>query len=115
MTYNAGRITLSERGREPATLRVLGFTRPEISYILHGEIGVLTLLAMQLGCVMGYGLTLLISGAFKTELYRVPFWILPDTYGISILIVLAATAVSAFLVWRRIQHLDLIAVLKTRE
>jgi putative ABC transport system permease protein len=115
VTYNAGRITLSERGRELATLRVLGFTRPEISYILLGEIGVLTLLAMPLGCVMGYGLTLLISGAFKTELYRVPFWILPDTYGISILIVLAATAVSGFIVWRRIQHLDLIAVLKTRE
>ena len=115
VTYNAGRITLSERGRELATLRVLGFTRPEISYILLGEIGVLTLLAMPLGCVIGYGLTLLISGAFKTELYRVPFWILPDTYGISILIVLAATVVSAFLVWRRIQHLDLIAVLKTRE
>ena len=115
VTYNAGRITLSERGRELATLRVLGFTRPEISYILLGEIGVLTLLAMPLGCGVGYGLTLLISGSFKTELYRVPFWILPDTYGISMLIVLIATAASAYIVRRRIQHLDLIAVLKTRE
>lgn len=115
VTYNAGRITLSERGRELATLRVLGFTRPEISYILLGEIGVLTLLAMPLGCVIGYALTLLISDSFKTELYRVPFWILPDTYGISMLVVLAATAASAYLVRRRIQHLDLIAVLKTRE
>ncbi len=115
VTYNAGRITLSERGRELATLRVLGFTRPEISYILLGEIGVLTLLAMPMGCMIGWGLTLFISGAFKTELYRVPFWILPDTYGISMLIVLVATAASAWIVRRRIQHLDLIAVLKTRE
>jgi len=115
VTYNAGRITLSERGRELATLRVLGFTRPEISYILLGEIGVLTLLAMPLGSIIGWGLTLLISGAFKTELYRVPFWILPDTYAISMLIVLAATLASAYIVRRRIEHLDLIAVLKTRE
>ncbi|MGI9343652.1 MAG: ABC transporter permease [Gammaproteobacteria bacterium] len=115
VTYNAGRITLSERGRELATLRVLGFSRPEISYILLGEIAVLTLLAMPIGCVIGYALTLLISGAFKTELYRVPFWILPDTYAISMLIVLAATIASALIVRRRIQHLDLIAVLKTRE
>jgi putative ABC transport system permease protein len=115
VTYNAGRITLSERGRELATLRVLGFTRAEISYILLGEIGVLTLIAMPLGCLIGYGLTLFIVDAFKTELYRVPFCILPDTYGISMLIVLAATAASALIVRRRIQHLDLIAVLKTRE
>lgn len=115
VTYNSGRITLSERGRELATLRVLGFTRPEISYILLGEIGVLTLLALPLGCVLGYALTLMISGAFKTELYRVPFWILPDTYGIAMVIVVAASAASALIVRRRIQHLDLIAVLKTRE
>ena len=115
VTYNAGRITLSERGRELATLRVLGFTRPEISYILLGEIGVLTLVAMPLGCAIGYALTLLISDSFKTELYRVPFWILPDTYGISMVIVLVATLASAYLVRRRIEHLDLIAVLKTRE
>jgi putative ABC transport system permease protein len=115
VTYNAGRITLSERGRELATLRVLGFTRTEISYILLGEIGVLTLLAMPLGCAIGYALTLQITDSFKTELYRVPFWILPDTYGISVLVVLAATVASALLVWRRIRHLDLIAVLKTRE
>lgn len=115
VTYNAGRITLSERGRELATLRVLGFTRAEISYILLGEIGALSLLALPLGCATGYGLALFISGAFKTELFRVPFAILPDTYGISILIVLGATLASAIIVRRRLEHLDLIAVLKTRE
>ena len=115
VAYNAGRITLSERGRELATLRVLGFTRAEISYILLGEIGMLTLLALPLGCAIGYSLALLITDAFKTEMFRVPFAILPDTYGISMLVVLGATLVSAFVVRQRLQHLDLIAVLKTRE
>ncbi|MFQ5636018.1 MAG: ABC transporter permease [Gammaproteobacteria bacterium] len=115
VTYNAGRITLSERGRELATLRVLGCTRREISYILLGEIAVLTMVAMPLGCAVGYGLTLLLSDSFKTELFRVPFAILPDTYAISMLIVLSATLASAAIVRRRIRRLDLIAVLKTRE
>lgn len=115
VTYNAARIALSERGRELATLRVLGFTRAEISYILLGEVAVLTLLALPLGVAAGYLLTLVINTAFVTELFRVPMYIIPDTYGLSVLITLAATVTSAFLVRRRVDHLDLIAVLKTRE
>src|SRR5690606_12196509 len=72
VTYNAARIALSERGRELATLRVLGFTRGEISYILLGELGLLTCLALPLGCAAGFGLANLMLKAFKTELYRVP-------------------------------------------
>jgi len=115
VTYNAARIALSERGRELATLRVLGFTRAEISYILLGEVALLTFLALPLGCVIGFGLASLIVHAFETELYRVPLVILPGTYGWAMVIGLAATAVSAFLVRRRVDRLDLIAVLKTRE
>ena len=115
VTYNAARISLSERGRELATLRVLGFTRAEISYILLGEVALLTFVALPLGCVVGYGLANLMVRAFETELYRVPMVILATTYGWAILIGLAATAVSALLVRRRVDRLDLIAVLKTRE
>jgi putative ABC transport system permease protein len=115
VTYNAARIALSERGRELATLRVLGFTRAEISYILLGEVALLTFVALPLGCTVGFGLASLIVHAFETELYRVPLVILPETYGWAIVIGLAATAVSAFLVRRRVDRLDLIAVLKTRE
>ena len=115
VTYNAARIALSERGRELATLRVLGFTRAEISYILLGEVALLTFVALPLGCAIGFGLASLIVQAFETELYRVPLVILPATYGWAIVIGLAATAVSAFLVRRRVDRLDLIAVLKTRE
>jgi putative ABC transport system permease protein len=115
VTYNAARISLSERGRELATLRVLGFTRAEISYILLGEVALLTFVALPLGCGLGFVLASLIVQAFETELYRVPLVILASTYGWAIVIGLAATAVSAFLVRRRVDRLDLIAVLKTRE
>jgi putative ABC transport system permease protein len=115
VTYNAARIALSERGRELATLRVLGFTRAEISYILLGEVALLTFFALPFGCAVGFGLASLIVQAFETELYRVPLVILPETYGWAMVIGLAATAVSAFLVRRRVDRLDLIAVLKTRE
>ncbi len=115
VTYNAARISLSERGRELATLRVLGFTRAEISYILLGEIAMLTFLALPLGCAAGYTLARITVGAFTTELFRVPLVIEPATYGLALLIGLAATIVSAFLVRRRVDRLDLIGVLKTRE
>ncbi|NJD32163.1 MAG: FtsX-like permease family protein [Gammaproteobacteria bacterium] len=115
VTYNAARISLSERGRELATLRVLGFTRAEISYILLGEVALLTFVALPLGCLIGYGLASMLVRAFETELYRVPMVILATTYGWAIAIGLAATAVSALLVRRRVDRLDLIAVLKTRE
>ena len=49
VVYNAARVSLSERGRELASLRVLGFTRGEIAYILLGELAVLTLAALPLG------------------------------------------------------------------
>jgi putative ABC transport system permease protein len=115
VTYNAARISLSERGRELATLRVLGFTRAEISYILLGEVALLTFVALPLGCGLGYALAALIVRAFETELYRMPLVVLPSTYGWAMAIGLLATAVSAFLVRRRVDRLDLIAVLKTRE
>jgi putative ABC transport system permease protein len=115
VTYNAARISLSERGRELATLRVLGFTRAEISYILLGEVALLTFVALPLGCVLGFALASLIVQAFETELYRVPLVVLASTYGWAMVIGLVATTASAFLVRRRIDRLDLIAVLKTRE
>lgn len=113
--YNAARVALSERGRELATLRVLGFTRWEISYILLGEAALLMLVALPVGCLAGLGLVWVMAQSFETELFRLPFVLHPSTYGKAVLIVLAAGAVSAALVRRRLDRLDLIAVLKTRE
>jgi putative ABC transport system permease protein len=115
VTYNAARIALSERGREFATLRVLGFTRAEISYLLLGEIALLAVIALPLGCFIGRLLARLIVAGFKTELYRVPFVLEGSSYAWAMLITMAATTLSAALVRRRMDRLDLIAVLKTRE
>ncbi|WP_173513883.1 ABC transporter permease [Sinorhizobium psoraleae] len=115
VTYNSIRIALSERARELATLRVLGFSRWEISYILLGEVGILTWLAIPLGAIIGYGLAWYMTSAFETELYRVPLVLRDATYGKAALIALVATLVCAAVVRRRLDRLDLIAVLKTRE
>jgi len=115
VTYNAARIALSERSRELATLRVLGFTRAEISYILVGETALLTVLALPLGVASGFGLAMLIVRGFETELFRVPFVIAPSTFGWAIVVATLATAASVLLVRRHLDRLDLIAVLKTRE
>jgi putative ABC transport system permease protein len=115
VAYNSTRIALSERGRELATLRVLGFSRGETSYILLGEVALLIIVALPVGCLLGRGLSELMATAFNTELFRVPLTIEPSTYGIAVLIALVATALSAAIVRRRVDRLDLIEVLKTRE
>ncbi|MGE0081351.1 MAG: ABC transporter permease [Thiohalomonadaceae bacterium] len=115
IVYNAARITLTERSRELASLRVLGFTRGEISYVLLGELALLVLAAIPLGLAIGYGLCWYIARAIDNELYRVPLVIEPDTYAFAVTVVLLAAAASAFAVRRRLDHLDLIGVLKTRE
>jgi putative ABC transport system permease protein len=115
VAYNATRVALSERARDLATLRVLGQTRLEISYILLGEIALLALLGLPIGCLVGAGIAWLMAEQFETELYRVPLVLDDSTFGWSVAITLAATAVSAAFVRRRLDRLDLVAVLKTRE
>lgn len=115
VVYNSARIQLSERGRELASLRVLGFTKGEASYILLGEIAILVLAAIPLGWLLGYGLAWTVINGLETELYRVPLAVSRGTYALTALTILATAVVSALIVRRRIDRLDLIAVLKTRE
>lgn len=117
VTYNAQRIALSERGRELATLRVLGFSHRDALYILLGETMLLVCLALPVGCLLGWALTAVFvnAGGFQTELMRLPFVIRPATYGLAIVVLLAASAASGVAMKRWVDRLDLIAVLKTRE
>jgi putative ABC transport system permease protein len=115
VVYNSVRIALSERSRELASMRVLGFSRFEVSYILLGQSALLLLVALPLGCVLGYGISALIAYGMRTELYRVPLVIAPASYGKAVLSVVIAGAISALIVRRQIDKLDLIAVLKTRD
>jgi putative ABC transport system permease protein len=115
VVYNGARISLSERSRELATLRVIGFTRREISTILLGEIGTITLLGIPFGLVMGYWFAWILTLFFDQEVFRFPFVISRSTYGLAAATVLAASIASALLVRRKLDHLDLIAVLKSRD
>lgn len=115
VVYNTARVALSERGRELASLRVLGLTRAEISRILLGELAILTCAAIPLGLFIGNRLAKLVCWFMDTELYRIPLIIEPATYSFATTVVLIAAVLSGLLVRRRLDHLDLIAVLKTRE
>lgn len=115
VVYNAMRMALSERGRELASLRVLGFTHGEVSYILLGEMAILVLVSLPLGLVAGYGLIALLVASLQTDLYRIPLIIEPSTYAIAALTTVVSAILSALVIMRRIRRLDLIEVLKTRE
>jgi putative ABC transport system permease protein len=115
VVYNSARIALSERSRELASLRVLGYTRGEISYILLGELGVLTAAGIPAGFLLGRGIAMYIAEQLKSDLYRVPMVMSASSYGFAALVVILSSLLSGLLVRHRLDHLDLVAVLKTRE
>ncbi len=115
VVYNTARISLSERSRELATLRVIGFTETEISVLLFTELGVLTIVALPLGMVIGYVFCGLSAMTFDSESFRIPLVIKPITYGYSAVVVIVAAISSGMVVRRRIHELNLIAVLKARD
>ncbi|MEO1018088.1 MAG: FtsX-like permease family protein [Pseudomonadota bacterium] len=115
IVYNGARVALSERARELASLRILGFTHGEVAYTILGELALLTWLALPLGCLFGYGLSSLIIASIDSDRFRVPLVIEPRNFGISMIVVIAAATISSLFVWWRVARLDLIAVLKSRE
>ncbi len=115
VVYNSTRIQLSERARDLASLRVLGFHRREVSRVLFTELVVLALVAQPLGWFIGHWLAWLTVQSFSSDLYTTPFVINTATYAKASLVTIAATAASALTVHQRIAALDLVAVLKTRE
>lgn len=112
VVYNSARISLSERGRDLATLRIIGLTRREVSAILLGELAILTVAAIPIGLSIGYLLCALIAEALATEMYRIPLVINTDTVASISLTILVVSALSASVVRRRIDKLDMITALK---
>jgi putative ABC transport system permease protein len=115
IVYNSARISLSERARELATLRVLGFSRGEVGAVLVGELVILTLLALPLGLVLGSAMAKAILTTVNTETVRLPLILTPANYAFAVLVVVVATAASATLACRRLNRLDLVGVLKARD
>jgi len=115
VVYNSMRIALSERNRELASLRVLGFQRAEVAYILLGEMALLTLAAIPLGMLIGYGLCAFLAFQFDSDLYRIPLVLGLKVYAFAALVVIGSSIISALMIWRNLTHLDMVAVLKTKE
>jgi putative ABC transport system permease protein len=113
--YNNARVALAERAHELASLRVLGFTRREAAYILLGELGLLTVLALPLGAFLGWLLCWYLVQSFSSELFQVPLVIRPASFAYAALVVLLAATGSGLLVARDVRRLDLVSALKTRE
>ena len=114
VVYNAARITLAERMRELASLRVLGFTRSEVAHILMGEIGLLVLLSIPLSFACGWGLGWLMVQGMQNDLYRVPLTLPPEGYALAALVTLTSTLVSMAAVLRLMNRMDMLEVLQNR-
>jgi putative ABC transport system permease protein len=117
VVYNSVRIALSERARELASLRVLGFTRREVAVMLLGEQALLTAAAIPLGFLIGYGICAAVSAALNAqqETFRLPLVLTTQTFAFAFVVVALAAMLSGLMVWNRLRRLDLVAVLKTRE
>ncbi|MEO6244417.1 MAG: ABC transporter permease, partial [Opitutaceae bacterium] len=110
--YNSARISLSERARELATLRVLGFSRGEVGAVLVGELVLLTLAALPLGLLLGSAFAKGILTAVNTETVRLPLVLTPANYAFAVLVVAVASALSALFAARKIAEIDLVSALK---
>jgi putative ABC transport system permease protein len=115
VVYNNARIALAERAWELASLRVLGFTRGEVSALLLGELALVVAVALPLGMVAGWALVHGLAGALQSDQFAFPVVIRPRTYAWAALAVVAAALASAAVVRRRVDRLDMVSALKTRE
>lgn len=115
VVYNSARIALAERGRELTSLRVMGFYRKEVATLLLGEQALLTLLALPLGCALGYWLSYAITLSIESDTYRVPFVPATESFILAMAFIIVASLLSMLAVYQRLRRLDLVAVLKTRE
>jgi putative ABC transport system permease protein len=115
IVYNSARVALSERGRELASLRVLGFTRGEVTSMLLGEQSVLAVASLPVAFLVGWTLCWLVSVRFDSDLFRIPIRIEATSYLVGIIVIVVAGILSAVAVHRRVGRLDLVEVLKTRE
>jgi putative ABC transport system permease protein len=115
VVYNSARISLAERGRELATLRVIGFSQREVSAVLVTELVMLAAIAVPLGLLLGTGFARGIIGMVNTETVRVPLVLLPSNYAFAVLVVTVASTLSALVVLRQLKRLNLVSALKAPE
>jgi putative ABC transport system permease protein len=115
VVYNNARIALEVRSRDLATLRILGFTRGELSAVLLGEQAIQVLLGLGPGLWLGRVIGGASLASIDRELLRIPVAMAPASYVGAACVVLLAALLSAMTVRRQADRLDLVAVLKARD
>lgn len=113
IVFNSAKIAFAEGGRDLACLRSIGYTKGEAAYVLLGELAIVTLVSLPIGCVLGYYLSFATATAFSTDLYKIPAEVNFESFFLASLAVVVATIVSGWLVKRNIDKIDLVSVLKS--
>ena len=113
--YNNARISLAERARELATLRVIGMTQQEVGAVIVIELGVLAVIAVPVGLLLGTGFATAIIHSVNTETVRLPLVFTSYTYTFAVVVVAVASVLSSMVVLRKLKQLDLIGALKAPE
>jgi putative ABC transport system permease protein len=115
VVFNTARVALSERSRDLATLRVLGFTRREVAIVLLGQLTVQVLLALPIGMAAGYLLATVLMGSVDPEQFRFPVIVSPATYAFASLVVLGSALATSLVVRRKLDRIDIVSALKARD
>ena len=115
VVYNTARVSLDERCRELSTLRVIGFSKFEVTTILLGELVLLTLIAIPIGWLVGYGFCYSMVLGFESKQFRIPLAIKLSSFAFAGFVTIISTAISGLLVRQRLNKMDLVEVLKSRE
>ena len=115
VVYNNARLSFSERARELATMRVLGYRHAEVAWVLGGELLVLVLASLAPGIGIGMALAWYVARSFSSDMYTVPFVVSDGTIALALATTLVAALGATLLVSRRVGRLDLVRALKSRD
>jgi putative ABC transport system permease protein len=113
VVYNSVRISFTERQRELASLRILGFSKAAVSYILLGEVALLTLVGVPAGLAAGSLLSIYFAEAMGSDLFRLPVAFEPATMATASLIVIGTVVLSGLIVRQRIDSINMVEALKS--
>lgn len=112
---NASLIALAERRREVATFRVLGYSAWQVGGFFLRESLLVNAVGTLLGLPLGYGLAVLISIIYNTEMFRFPVIATPGVWGWTLGLALTFALAVHVVVQHSILQLDWLEASKTRE
>lgn len=113
--YNLSNINITERKRELATIRVLGFYDREVSAYVNRENVVLTAVGIALGCVLGHFLHVWLVKSVEIDLMMFGRDTDPMAYVWSALLTALFSAAVSLLAHRKMKGIDMVESLKSAE